>query len=240
MSDTRISSVNRTIYADLPVPELIIFDWDGTLVQSTGHIVRCFERAIAQQGLTPLPAHEIQGIIGLGLLEACQCLFPDLDLYQADSLAKAYREIYFTRTERLDPYHGAEAVLSHLREAGCWLAVATGKSNRGLNEALEETGLRHYFLGTRTAEQTASKPSPKMLMELLDEFGLVPGQAWMIGDTDFDLHMAHNAGCIPIAISHGAHNYERLLAAKPAIIIDDLPSLLPLYRDANAKRDEFK
>ncbi len=121
-----------------------------------------------------------------------------------------------------------------------WLIGLGNKSNRGLNEALEETGLRHYFLGTRTAEQTASKPSPKMLMELLDEFGLVPGQAWMIGDTDFDLHMAHNAGCIPIAISHGAHNYERLLAAKPAIIIDDLPSLLPLYHDANAKRDEFK
>jgi phosphoglycolate phosphatase len=110
--------------------------------------------------------------------------------------------------------------------------VATGKSNRGLNEALVETGFGAYFLSTRTAEQTASKPSPMMLLQLLDEFGLQPAQAWVVGDTDFDLQMAHNAGCLPIAITHGAHSYERLMNASPAHVIDDLPSLLPLYHQA--------
>jgi phosphoglycolate phosphatase len=216
----------------LPAPQLIVFDWDGTLVQSTGHIVRCFEQAIAQEGLPALPALEIQGIIGLGLLEAWQALFPQLTLPEAESLANAYRRIYFTRDEALEPYPGASELLHALRAEGCWLAVATGKSNRGLSEALAETGFGSYFLSTRTAEQTASKPSPMMLLQLLDEFGLQPEQAWVVGDTDFDLHMAHNAGCLPIAITHGAHSHERLMAASPARVIDDLSSLLPLYRRA--------
>lgn len=216
----------------LPAPQLIIFDWDGTLVQSTGHIVRCFEQAIAQEGLPALPALEIQGIIGLSLLEACQALFPQLNAHEAESLANAYRGIYFTRDEALEPYPGARELLHTLRAEGCWLAVATGKSNRGLSEALAETGFGSYFLSTRTAEQTASKPSPEMLLQLLDEFGLKPEQAWVVGDTDFDLLMAHNAGCIPIAITHGAHSSERLMAANPAEVIEDLTSLLPLYRRA--------
>ncbi|HQS02023.1 MAG: hypothetical protein B7Y07_02750 [Halothiobacillus sp. 24-54-40] len=216
----------------LPAPHLIIFDWDGTLVQSTGHIVRCFEQAIAKEGLPALPALEIQGIIGLGLLEACQALFPRLNLHEADALANAYRAIYFTRDEALEPYEGASDLLHTLRAEGCLLAVATGKSNRGLNEALAETGFGPYFLSTRTAEQTASKPSPMMLLQLLDEFGLQPAQAWVVGDTDFDLHMAHNAGCLPIAITHGAHSTERLMNARPAHVIHDLSSLLPLYRQA--------
>ncbi len=216
----------------LPAPKLIIFDWDGTLVQSTGHIVRCFEQAISRMGLPALPALEIQGIIGLGLLEACQSLFPHLSLEEAESLANAYRTIYFTRDEVLEPYEGARELLQNLQAEGCWLAIATGKSNRGLNEALAETGFGAYFLSTRTAEQTASKPSPMMLLQLLDEFGLKPEQAWVVGDTDFDLHMAHNAGCWPIAITHGAHSPSRLMSANPAHVIDDLHSLLPLYREA--------
>lgn len=219
---------------ELTAPQLIIFDWDGTLVQSTGHIVRCFEQAIAHSGLPPLAPEKIQSIIGLGLVEACQTLYPDLTHEQAQALGKTYQQFYFSRTDALETYAGAQTLLSDLRDAGCWLAIATGKSNRGLHEALEETGLRHYFLGTRTAEQTASKPSPLMLMELLDEFGLAPSQAWMIGDTDFDLLMAHNAGCTPIAITHGAHEAERLYAAKPAAVIHDLPSLLALYQSAHS------
>ncbi|OZB82267.1 MAG: hypothetical protein B7X28_03810 [Halothiobacillus sp. 13-55-253] len=220
----------------LTPPQLIIFDWDGTLVQSTGHIVRSFEMAIAHSNLPPLAPETIQGIIGLGLVEACQALYPNLSLEQAQALGKTYQQFYFSRTDTLETYAGATTLLNDLRESGCWLAIATGKSNRGLHEALEETGLGHYFLGTRTAEQTASKPSPLMLMELLDEFGLEPAQAWMIGDTDFDLLMAHNAGCVPIAITHGAHEIERLHAAKPAAVIHDLPSLLPLYQSATAQK----
>lgn len=220
---------------DLTPPQLIIFDWDGTLVQSTGHIVRSFELAIAHSNLPTLAPEAIQSIIGLGLVEACQTLYPELSPEQAQALGKTYQQFYFSRTDVLETYAGAETLLKDLRDAGCWLAIATGKSNRGLHEALEETGLGHYFLGTRTAEQTASKPSPLMLMELLDEFGLEPAQAWMIGDTDFDLLMAHNAGCTPIAITHGAHEIERLHAAKPAAVIHDLSSLLTLYQSATSK-----
>lgn len=217
---------------ELKRPQLIVFDWDGTLVQSTGHIVRCFEQAIAHSKLPELPPETIRSIIGLGLVEACQTLYPDLSLEQAQALGKTYQKFYFDRTDVLETYPGAESLLSDLRDAGCWLAIATGKSNRGLREALEETGLRHYFLGMRTAEQTASKPSPLMLMELFDEFGLEPAQTWMIGDTDFDLLMAHNAGCTPIAITHGAHDRQRLNAANPSKVVHDLPSLMALYESA--------
>lgn len=213
-------------------PQLIIFDWDGTLAQSTGHIVQCFERAMASENLPLRPAAEIQGIIGLGLLEAVQALYPELSPTRAVALTEAYRHHYFSRTETIDTYPGTEHVLQTLRDAGCWLAIATGKSNRGLSEALTETGLGHYFLGTRTAEQTVSKPAPLMLLQLLDEFGVTADQTWMIGDTDFDILMAHNAGCTPVAITHGAHDTARLKAAKPAVMIDELSALLDLYQAA--------
>ncbi|HUX81609.1 MAG TPA: HAD hydrolase-like protein [Halothiobacillus sp.] len=218
----------------LPPPKLIVFDWDGTLVQSTGHIVRCFERAMASENLPIRPADQIQGIIGLGLIEAARTLYPELGHDETESLAEAYRTHYFTRTESIDPYPGTEAVLSGLRDAGCWLAIATGKSNRGLEEALSETGLGHYFLSTRTAEQTVSKPAPLMLMQLLDEFGVTSAQTWMIGDTDFDLLMAHNAGCTPVAITHGAHDFARLRAANPAVMVDELSTILDIYHTAHA------
>ncbi|MDA3875878.1 MAG: HAD hydrolase-like protein [Halothiobacillus sp.] len=220
--------------ARLPPPKLIVFDWDGTLVQSTGHIVRCFERAMASENLPIRPADQIQGIIGLGLFEAARALYPELGHAETESLAEAYRAHYFKRTESIDPYPGTEALLSSLRDAGCWLAIATGKSNRGLEEALSETGLGHYFLSTRTAEQTVSKPAPLMLMQLLDEFGVTSAQTWMIGDTDFDMLMAHNAGCTPVAITHGAHDIARLRAASPAAMVDELSTILDIYHAAHA------
>lgn len=224
----------QTPHTTLPPPQLIVFDWDGTLVQSTGHIVRCFEHAMASENLPILPAKQIQGIIGLGLLEAARTLYPELSHAETESLAEAYRAHYFARTESIHPYPGAEKVLSDLRDAGCWLAIATGKSNRGLQEALAETGLGHYFLSTRTAEQTVSKPAPLMLMQLLDEFGVTPGQTWMIGDTDFDILMAHNAGCSPVAITHGAHDLVRLQAARPTVTIDELTAILDLYHTTHS------
>lgn len=219
--------------ARLPAPQLIVFDWDGTLVQSTGHIVRCFERAMASESLPIRPAEQIRGIIGLGLFEAARALYPELSDADTESLAEAYRTHYFARTETIEPYPGTETVLQGLRDAGCWLAIATGKSNRGLQEALAETGLGHYFLGTRTAEQTVSKPAPLMLMQLLDEFGVTAEQTWMIGDTDFDILMAHNAGCAPVAITHGAHDLGRLQAARPRAMIDELQAILDLYHGAH-------
>lgn len=213
-------------------PQLIVFDWDGTLVQSTGHIVYCFEQAIAAESLPARSPRAIANIIGLGLVEACETLFPDHSAQQISALVEAYRSVYFQRTERLVLYPGAETLLRALRDAGCFLAIATGKSNRGLREALAETGLGHYFLATRTAEQTVSKPAPLMLLELFDELGVMPHEAWMVGDTDFDLMMAHNAGCQSVAITHGAHELERLQAARPQAVINELHELHPLYLSA--------
>ncbi|WP_407276635.1 HAD family hydrolase [Halothiobacillus sp. DCM-1] len=210
-------------------PQLIVFDWDGTLVQSTGHIIRCFQQAIAAEALPERDPQTIANIIGLGLLEASQTLFPEASPTQVAALAEAYRHVYFQRTERLELYPGAESVLQTLQAAGCFLAIATGKSNRGLREALDETGLGHYFLATRTAEQTVSKPAPLMLLELFDELGVMPHESWMVGDTDFDLLMAHNAGCQAIAITHGAHEVARLHAARPQVIITELNELIPLF-----------
>lgn len=219
----------------LSPPQLIVFDWDGTLVQSTGHIVRCFEHAIAAQTLPARAPREIANIIGLGLDEACQVLYPDATRTQIQALVDAYRQVYFQRTDRLELYPEAEFVLKELRAAGCFLAIATGKSNRGLREALDETGLAQYFLATRTAEQTVSKPAPLMLFELFDELGVLPQDAWMVGDTDFDLLMAHNAGCQSIAITHGAHEISRLQAARPQAIITELPELLGLFHATSSK-----
>ncbi len=216
--------------SSLTHPQLIVFDWDGTLVQSTGHIVRCFEHAISAESLPTQSPRAIANIIGLGLAEACQTLYPEASAAQIQALTEAYRTIYFQRTEHLELYPGAQTVLQTLRDAGCFLAIATGKSNRGLREALDETGLAHYFLATRTAEQTASKPAPLMLFELFDELGVCAHEAWMVGDTDFDLQMAHNAGCQPIAITHGAHQIPRLNAARPLAVISELPALLDLYQ----------
>ena len=214
-------------------PRLIVFDWDGTLAQSTDRIVTAFLNAI---GDLPLPARQpedIRGIIGLGLPEAIAALFPDTEDTLRRQLADAYRDHYFNDASRLEPYAGAEQLLQDLNAAGCWLAIATGKSRRGLNEALAQTGLGAYFLGTRTADETASKPAPLMLHSLFDEFGVMPQEAWMIGDTDFDLLMGHNAGCAPVAITHGAHDRSRLERARPAAWLSDLASLMPLYHAAN-------
>lgn len=219
--------MNKT---ELAQPRMIIFDWDGTLAQSTGRIVQAFIHAIADLGLPTLDEARIRGIIGLGLPEAIHSLYPDADMAAHLALADRYRFHYFNDDSPLETYAGAEALLAELNEAGCWLSIATGKSRRGLDAALEKTGLGHYFLGTRTADETASKPAPLMLHSLLDEFGLRPDEAWMIGDTDFDILMAHNAGCAPVAITHGAHDTDRLGAARPHAWVEELAEIGQLYR----------
>ncbi|CAK0772283.1 phosphoglycolate phosphatase [Gammaproteobacteria bacterium] len=207
--------------------QLIIFDWDGTLIDSEAHIVACFQRAALDLGLPLLSRAAVRNIIGLGLVEASAVLLPELDGVGRQTLADRYRHHYFLSAEPIpsSPFPGVEETLCRLYDNGHLLAVATGKSRRGLDRALRETNLGHFFHTTRCADETHSKPNPQMLLEILEELELNPGHAVMIGDTEYDMEMAHNAAMARIAVSYGVHEVERLQRWRPLTCLDDLPAL---------------
>ena len=211
--------------------KMVVFDWDGTLMDSTERIVSSFQQAMRELSLPVLSPEPIRAIIGLGLPEATEALFPDLPTAQQKELARTYQAFYFTR----DPtpmrlYAGAEDLIRELADRGFWLSVATGKSRRGLNEVMESTGLGRYFFATRCAEETASKPDPMMLRELMFEAQAEPAQCLMVGDTQFDLDMARHAKMPSVGVSHGAHEHEDLLVSEPLVIVDDLYQLADFLR----------
>jgi phosphoglycolate phosphatase len=214
--------------------KLVVFDWDGTLMDSTDRIVSSFRSAMREVGLPLLDDGTIRSIIGLGLSEAVAALYPEADAHARQRLAAAYSQHYLG----LDPtpirlYAGAEDLLSDLAERGFWLAVATGKSRRGLDKVLAETGFGRYFFATRCAEETASKPDPLMLRELMFEAGAEPSETLMVGDTWFDLEMARQARVPAVGLAHGAHGREQLDACAPLAIFDDLPALGSWLRNIN-------
>mgnify|MGYP000005103244 FL=1 len=202
--------------------QLIVFDWDGTLMDSTGHIVNCMQKAIAELDLPSLPDSAINHIIGLGLNEAVMSLYPDADHNLISILADKYREIWLNHPHDTPLFDNAVALIQRLSEQDYFLAVATGKSRRGLDKVLTATGLGEFFHATRCADECHSKPHPQMLEELMDHLGVEKQQTLMIGDTEFDLQMAHNAGAHSLAISHGAHKIETLQACQPKAVVDDL------------------
>jgi len=202
--------------------QLIIFDWDGTLMDSTGHIVNCMRQAIKKLELEPLADHEISHIIGLGLHEAVQTLYPSGNDVLWTSLADCYRQTWLSSPEETPLFANARELLTRLAEQDIFLGVATGKSRRGLDKVLKATDLGEHFIATRCADECHSKPHPQMLMELMDYTGVSPDQAIMIGDTEFDLMMAANAGAHSLGITHGAHDEAKLLACSPLAIVHDL------------------
>jgi phosphoglycolate phosphatase len=211
-------------------PQLIIFDWDGTLMDSAARIVNCMTAAFIEQELAVPSAKQMRAQIGLGLEEALRALCPELAPEPRTRLMDGYRRRFLgddpTPTPLFEP---AGEVVRMLHERGLLLAVATGKSRRGLDRALAESALGPYFHATRCADETFSKPHPRMLLELLDEFGLCAEAALMVGDTEFDLQMASNAGMSALAVSYGVHDAERLRACKPLDLlhaIGDLPNWL--------------
>ncbi|MEF3192851.1 MAG: HAD-IA family hydrolase [Halothiobacillaceae bacterium] len=206
--------------------KLIVFDWDGTLMDSTDRIVSSFRSAMREVGLPVLDEGAICSIIGLGLPEAVVELYPEVDVDKRKLLAMAYNQHYLVLDPTpIRPYAGAEDLLAELAERGFWLAVATGKSRRGLDKVLAETGFGRYFFATRCAEETASKPDPMMLRELMFEAGAEPWETLMVGDTWFDLDMARRAGAHAVGLAHGAHGREQLDACAPLAIFDDLSRL---------------
>jgi phosphoglycolate phosphatase len=187
--------------------DLIAFDWDGTLFDSTGLIVRCIQQACLQVGTRVPTDAQAAYVIGLGLDDALRHAAPDLPPERYPDLGQAYRLQYRQRQHELVLFDGVLPMLHALKERNQGIAVATGKSRRGLDEALASAQLRGLFDSTRTADETASKPDPLMLRELMAELGVAPERTVMIGDTTHDLLMARHAGVASVGVSYGAHDH---------------------------------
>jgi phosphoglycolate phosphatase len=205
---------------------LLVFDWDGTLMDSEARIVACIQAAIEDLGLEPREVASIRNIIGLGLHEAINTLYPGSERSLHEGMTERYRYHFLTANPTTSElFAGAEETVRALSEAGYLLAVATGKGRKGLDMVLEETGLGEYFHTTRCADETFSKPHPQMLEEVMDELGAEPGETLMIGDTEYDMQMAVNARTHALAVSYGVHEKERLMKHGPLHCLDDITEL---------------
>ena len=206
---------------------LLIFDWDGTLVDSIGRIVTSLRCAADACGLHQLSDERLKGIIGLGMVEAIDCLYPGLrGTPLVDRFRTSYADCYLElekQPSRLFP--GVEDALEAFRVDGYQLAVATGKSRRGLHAVLEGRGWLEYFDVTRCADETASKPDPLMLHEILSACRVSPERALMVGDSIFDLQMARQAGVQCVAVGHGAQSLETLKMESPDLSIEHFDEL---------------
>jgi phosphoglycolate phosphatase len=201
--------------------ELLVFDWDGTLMDSVATIVACTQAVIADLGLSELPAATIRGTVGLGLRETMEVLAPGCDDALFGKVLECYRKHWFASyRDRPVLFEGVHEMLGHLAESGYLLAVATGKSRRGLDYALAQTGLAGLFHATRTADEAFSKPHPQMLLDLLDELGVAPRQAVMIGDSTYDLEMARSARTGAVGVCSGSHRREELERCEPLTCLD--------------------
>ncbi len=195
--------------------DLIAFDWDGTLFDSTAIITRCIQNAVRDVGGTVPGDKEAAYVIGMGLMQALAHAAPDVPADKYPLLGERYRFHYMAHQNDLSLFTGVLELLADLKQRHHWLAVATGKSRRGLDEVLHTVQLKGVFNGSRTADETAGKPHPRMLQELMREFGVEPERTLMIGDTTHDLQMALNAGCPSVGVSYGAHEPEAFHALQP-------------------------
>jgi phosphoglycolate phosphatase len=203
--------------------KLIVFDWDGTLMDSEARIVSCIQAAFADVGETPPSRDASRDVIGLGLDEAMTVLWPDGEVDQRRRLVDRYRYHFLGANETESSlFPGARDLLEGLGERGHLLAVATGKSRRGLEIAMAGTGLKGLFHATRCADETLSKPHPEMLLQLMDELGTAPAETLMVGDTEYDMQMARAAGVGALAVCYGVHAPERLQLHGPLHCVADL------------------
>ena len=206
--------------------KLLIFDWDGTLADSIGRIVSAMQVAAQRAGRPERDAPAVRGIIGLGLPEAILTLYPDMTPGQVIAFRQHYADVYIAMDAEPSPlFAGVKESLEAFRAQGYRLAVATGKARRGLDRVLKVHGWERFFDVTRAADETASKPNPLMLNQILAHCDVPPSQALMVGDASFDLLMARNAGIDSVAVSYGAQSVERLLTFEPRLAIDKFPEL---------------
>jgi phosphoglycolate phosphatase len=193
---------------------LIVFDWDGTIIDSTGTIAECIQQSAAEMGLPVPPDDRARHVIGLGLHDSLRHAVPELPAGRYNDFVALYRKHFLAREDTMKLFPGMVDLLSFLKEKHL-LAVATGKSRRGLDRALDAGGLRQYFTASRCADETNPKPHPAMLRELMDELDVSREKALMIGDTSHDLEMANAAGVDALAVTYGAHREAGLRACGP-------------------------
>lgn len=209
--------------------DLIIFDWDGTLVDSTDWITHCLKIAASRQGCHIPKDQAIKDIIGLSIQKAMDELFPGIDSKTQEQLISSYRQEFFSKqiTES-DLFAGVSEMLMTLKQRGYQLAVATGKNRSGLDRALDGTRLDGFFHITRCADETASKPDPDMLEVIIDELGISKEKTVMIGDSVHDMKMATNAGMASIAVSCGANSIEQLKVHSPLLVLQQTSAILDI------------
>lgn len=205
--------------------DLIAFDWDGTLFDSTAIITRCIQAAVADVGGTVPSDKDAAYVIGLGLMQALAHAAPDVPKEKYPLLGARYKHHYVLHQNDISLFDGVLPMLGALKDAGHLLTVATGKSRSGLNESLQAVELRGVFDGSRTADETAGKPHPLMLQELMAEFGVPPERVLMIGDTTHDLQLALNAGCASVGVSYGAHEPAAFTPLQPRHVAHSVAEL---------------
>ena len=213
--------------------ELLVFDWDGTLMDSAGEIVGSMQQAIQDTGLPERTPAQMRELIGLGLNDVLARLFPELDTRKVRARLDDYRRRYGMQRSRAVLFPSVIATLDVLRERDFTLAVATGKSRRGLDDALASSGTRHLFQTTRCADESVPKPAPDMLEDILLRTATLPERALMIGDTEYDVSMARAAGVDSVGVGWGVHDAERLARAGALEVLDSVEAL-PAWLDRRA------
>lgn len=212
---------------------LIVFDWDGTLIDSAGAIANCIQQAAREMGLPVPDLDTASHVIGLGLHDSLRHAVPSLSPDGYTQFVECYRKHFMTCEDSMQLFPGVRELLPQLRVRGHSLAVATGKSRRGLERSLEASGLVQHFAATRCGDETHPKPHPAMLLELLEELAIDPQSGLMIGDTSHDLQMAQNAGVDAVAVCYGAHRAEALRALAPRGCVASVEELR-LWLEKNA------
>jgi phosphoglycolate phosphatase len=210
--------------------DLIVFDWDGTVMDSTAIIAESIQAACRDLKL-PVPDNETaRHVIGLGLMQALRYAVPDAPEAMYEPLVARYRHHFLSQHDTIPLFEQARETIIELRDAGFKLAVATGKNRIGLDRALETTQMGEYFHATRTADRTFSKPHPAMLQELMEELDVTPERTLMVGDTTHDLQMAINAGVDAVGITHGAHPEDQLRELIPVALLNDFVELRAWFK----------
>jgi len=210
--------------------QLIVFDWDGTLMDSAQKISNCFQAAARELNLEVPSEQRAKSIIGLGLREGIELLFPNQTSTTIDKIVETYKYYFITADDtEQGMFEGVEQGLIAMADAGALLAVATGKARRGLKRVFDEVGLEHHFVVSRCADETRSKPHPQMLHEILDFTAIDPHKCIMVGDTSFDMEMARNAGVDGLGVSYGVHSEAELRQAHAVDVLDSFQSVLDWF-----------
>ena len=209
---------------------MVVFDWDGTLMDSAAAIVASMQAAASDLGLQPPDDATARQVIGLGLHDALSRALPGVPDSEYRRVAERYRHHYLSQDHQLSLFAGAYELVKELNAAGYLLGVATGKSRVGLDRALQSTGLKHLFHATRCADECNSKPAPDMLLELMEELYASPARTLMVGDTTHDLQMARHAGVQALGVGFGAHDRETLASEQPLGLFDEFSELAEWLR----------